>query len=84
MQRTLCLGNKRTLRETCIMSVFISSLSIKKLKLTNNTLYLENKKIKKFKKLELFIFFFFCIHLHSTEMPKFWENSGQSYDKIIL
>ncbi len=45
MERTLCLGNKRTLRETCIMSVsFFNSLSTKKLKPTNNTLYLENKK----------------------------------------
>ncbi len=43
MRRTLCLGKKRTLRETRIMSVFLSSLSAKKLKPTNNTLYLEKK-----------------------------------------
>ncbi len=50
MQKTLCLGNKKKLRETCIMSVFLSSLSTKKLKPTNKTLYLEKKKNSKKKK----------------------------------
>ncbi len=61
MQRTLCLGNERTLRETCIMSVFLISLSTKKLKPTNKTLYLE-KKIE--------FFFFFVIHIHSYRDAK--------------
>ncbi len=40
MQRTLCLGKERTLRETCIMSVF-KFLKYQKAKIANNTLYRE-------------------------------------------
>ncbi len=48
IQRTLCLRNERHY-EKCVLSVFLSSLSTKKLKPTNNTLYIE-KKSKKIKK----------------------------------
>ncbi len=48
---------------------FFSSLSTKKLKPTNNTLYLENKKNKNIKKIEFFFLFIFI----GTEMP----NSGK-------
>ncbi len=38
IQRSLCLLNERTFRETCIMSVF-KLLKYQKAKITNNTLY---------------------------------------------
>ncbi len=40
MERTLCLENERTLRETCIMSFFLSLLSMRKLE-PKITLFIE-------------------------------------------
>ncbi len=59
--------------------MFLSSLSTKKLKPTNNSLYLEKKK-KENKKIGFFFLFIFI----GTEMPKFWENSGLLYDKTKI
>ncbi len=42
MQRSLYLGNERTLREMCIMNV-LNFISTKTLKPTNNTVYREKK-----------------------------------------
>ncbi len=52
---------------------FLSSLSTKTLKPTNNTLYLENKK--KYRKIGIFFSFLLFIII-GTEMPKFCQNSG--------
>ncbi len=72
MQRTLFLGNERTLRETCIISVLsvLSSLSTKNLKPKNNTLFRETKKY-------IYFFLFWLFIFIGTNMPKFWQNSGK-------
>ncbi len=61
--------------EKRMLWVFLSSLSTNNQKLIYNTF--DKKKKKKH------IAFFLLIFI-GTEMPKFWKNSGQLYDKRKL
>ncbi len=70
MQRTLFLGNKRTLRETCIMSVF---KFIKYEKAKSHKLHSLLRKINK-KKYDFFFSFLFIFT--GNEVPKFDQCSG--------
>ncbi len=74
IQRSLCLGNERTLRETYIMNVCLSCLSTNNLKPINSTLY-EKKK---------YISFFFLFISIGTEMPKSWQYSEKLCGKKKL
>ncbi len=66
MNRKYPIWEKLKHYEKRVLWVFLSSLSTKNLKPTNNTLYRETKNV--------FIFFIFLFFI-GTKMPKFWQNS---------
>ncbi len=72
MQRTLFLGNERTLRETCIMSVF---KFIKYEKAKSHKLHSLLRKKKSINK-KIRFFFSFLFIFTGNEVPKFGQSSG--------